>query len=282
MTYVLVRHGDAEEFLARAEPWLLSREAEHNLHLSLAYARREKGDAEPDCLFGTVECDGEVVGGVMRTPPHKLLLTGMPTDAAPVVAEAAADLYDAIPAVLGPADAAEAVATAWVAVRGGSWHPGMRQRIYRLDEVVPARPVSGELRLATMDDSDLLEEWGQGFGRDVGHAFYLEADRITNMIDRGHLYIWQDGDPVSMTVAQGATPNGCRIGYVYTPPELRGRGYASATVAEVSQRMLDSGMRFCVLYTDLSNPTSNAIYQKIGYNPIVDVTDVELATPVST
>ncbi len=79
-----------------------------------------------------------------------------------------------------------------------------------------------------------------------------------------------------MAVAQGVTPNGCRVGYVYTPLELRGRGYATALVAELSQRMLDSGMSFCVLYTDLGNPTSNAIYQRIGYEAVCDVRDVNI------
>ena len=98
------------------------------------------------------------------------------------------------------------------------------------------------------------------------------------MIERQDLRIWQDERPVSMAVAQGETPNACRVGYVYTPPEARGRGYASALVAELSQRMLDSGLSFCVLYADLSNPTSNAIYQRIGYEAICDVRDIDIVS----
>jgi predicted GNAT family acetyltransferase len=81
-----------------------------------------------------------------------------------------------------------------------------------------------------------------------------------------------------MAVAKGATRHGTRVGYVYTPPERRRRGYASALVAQVSQRMLSDGFRFCVLYTDLSNPTSNAIYARLGYEPIADVVDVTFGT----
>lgn len=73
------------------------------------------------------------------------------------------------------------------------------------------------------------------------------------------------------------TPHGARIGYVYTPPEWRGRGYASACVAGLSQRVLDSGRRFCFLYTDLSNPTSNALYQRIGYEHVCNVIDYEFS-----
>lgn len=84
-------------------------------------------------------------------------------------------------------------------------------------------------------------------------------------ISSGALYLWEDGEPRSMAGEVAQTPHGARIGYVYTPPERRGRGYASACVAGLSQRVLASGRRSCFLYTDLSNATSNALYQRIGY-----------------
>ena len=278
MTYELVRHAGPGDFLQRAESWLLASEAEHNLHLSLAYVRRDAGATGADVLFGTVEQDGDLVGCVIRTPPHKLLITSMPPEAAPDIVGPVAELYDEIPAVLGPADSAVAVASAWTALKGGGWETGMQQRIYRLDQVEPVRPVPGAMRLATMDDLELLTDWGTGFARDAGHAFLLAREQVNRMIERQDLHIWQDESPASMAVAQGATPNGCRIGYVYTPPELRGRGYASALIARLSQRMLDSGMTFCVLYTDLGNPTPNAIYQRIGYNAICDVRDIDIVS----
>ena len=280
--------------MERAESWLLAREAEHNLHLSLAYARAATaattatadssamadatatGDA--DAFFGTVEQDSVVVGCVIRTPPHKLLITAIPSEASRAIVEAIAEVYDQIPAVLGPADSAVAVASAWVGHKGGGWETGMQQRIYRLDEVVPARRVPGAMRPATTDDLESLTEWGIGFTRDVGHTFLLGPEQVSRMIERQELHIWQDERPVSMAVAQGETPNGCRVGYVYTPQEHRGHGYASALVAELSQRMLDSGLSFCVLYTDLSNPTSNAIYQRIGYEAICDVRDIDIVS----
>ena len=224
MTYELVRHAGPGDFLQRAESWLLASEAEHNLHLSLAYVRRDAGATGADVLFGTVEQDGDLVGCVIRTPPHKVLITSMPPEAAPDIVGPVAELYDEIPAVLGPADSAVAVASAWTALKGGGWETGMQQRIYRLDQVEPVRPVPGAMRLATMDDLELLTDWGTGFARDAGHAFLLAREQVNRMIERQDLHIWQDESPASMAVAQGATPNGCRIGYVYTPPELRGRG----------------------------------------------------------
>ncbi|MBA3236059.1 MAG: GNAT family N-acetyltransferase, partial [Chloroflexi bacterium] len=85
------------------------------------------------------------------------------------------------------------------------------------------------------------------------------------------LHLWVDGEPVSLCGVGGPTPNGIRIGPVYTPPAIRGRGYASALVAAVSQAEIDAGKRFCFLFTDLANPTSNHIYQTIGYEPVRDV-----------
>ncbi len=134
MTYELVCHASPADFLERAESWLLAREAEYNLHLSLAYARRGAADDRADeadaavgtdVLFGTVEQEGVVVGCVIRTPPHKLLVTSIPSELARDIVETVAEVYDRIPAVLGPADSAVAVASAWVALRGGGWETGM-------------------------------------------------------------------------------------------------------------------------------------------------------------
>lgn len=274
--YEVVRHEGPGAFLERAEAWLLVEEDRHNLILSLSYGGVRTGDTDDDAFFGTVEDGGIVVGCAIRTPPHKLLVTELPTVAADALAQALAPLYAEIPGVLGPPDVAEAIAMAWVGHKGGGWRPGLEQRIYRLDVVTPAGEVTGSLRAATEADVDLAIEWGAGFARDSGAGFPTRRESVERWVRDAALYIWQDGEPRSICVAHGRTPNGTRIGYVYTPPEWRGRGYASACVAEVSQRMLDSGLAFCVLYTDLSNPTSNAIYQRLGYEPIADVRDFDL------
>lgn len=276
----VVRHAGPGAFLHRAEGWLLEAEDRHNLILGLAYGLAagalEGRPSEPDRFFSTVEIDGSVHGSVLRTPPHKVLMTDLPEGAAAPLVARLSELYDDIPAVLGPTGPAEAVAMAWVERHGGGWRPGMEQRIYRLDEVVPPRGVPGRLRLADSDDLKLAVEWGDGFARDTGVQFSVEEETVRRWIEGGELFVWDDDGPRSITVAHGHTPNGVRIGYVYTPPEVRGRGYASACVAGVSQAQLDDGVSFCVLYTDLSNPTSNAIYRRIGYRPIVDVRDFDV------
>ncbi len=272
-------HANASDFLEEAESWLLKQEDRYNLILSLSYSRAASSvvDEPPRDFFGVVRRAGSVVGCAVRTPPHKVLLTNLPLEAAPNLADVLSSIYDHIPAVLGPEPIAAGLASEWVVRRGGSWELGLEQRVYRLDEVVRPVGVEGELRVATSHDLDLAIAWAEGFGRDAGPDFQPKTSSVKRWIEEGVIHLWTvSGAPVSMAVAHGRTPHGVRVGYVYTPRELRGRGYASACVAEVSQRMLDSGLDFCVLYTDLSNPTSNAIYQRIGYRSVSDERDCRL------
>jgi len=120
----------------------------------------------------------------------------------------------------------------------------------------------------------LVAEWGAAFARDTGTPIGDPLTFLERLIRDGSLYLWSDGEPRSMAAAVGTTPNGIRVGYVYTPPSFRGLGYATATVASLSQSLLNDGRRFCFLYTDLANPISNAIYQRVGYRPVSDVVDV--------
>jgi hypothetical protein len=78
-----------------------------------------------------------------------------------------------------------------------------------------------------------------------------------------------------MAVVTGRTLHGVRLGYVFTPRDRRRRGYAGALTAALSQHLLDQGARFCVLYTDLANPTSNALYPRVGYRPLCDELELE-------
>ena len=125
----------------------------------------------------------------------------------------------------------------------------------------------------------LVTAWLTGFLHETGLREDDHKARARRIIGDGVLYLWEDGEPRSMVAAGGPTTNGIRIGYVYTPPPFRGHGYASVMVAHLTQRLLDDGRRFCFLYTDLANPTSNAIYRRLGYMPVSDVVDVVFAEP---
>ncbi len=132
------------------------------------------------------------------------------------------------------------------------------------------------MRLATDSDRSLLINWIKAFteeaiGENESEPNY--QDVCDRRLTQNSLYIWQNDVPVSMAGISGATPKGIKINAVYTPPEYRRKGYASSCVAALSKTLLDRGYKYCFLFTDLANPTSNSIYQKIGYKPVCDVSN---------
>ena len=281
---VIVRHSGPRAFFDRAEPWLLRREAENNLALglasSLAGARPPPDPASP-LYFATVERDGEVAGCAFRTPPYKLGLTRLPLDAIPLLARSVAEVYEALPAVLGPDAVACAFGDAWGRLRGVGVTRGARQRIHVLERVVPpSRMAPGEMRRAGPADVPLVTRWLDSFVRESGlwdPGDPTKRARRLCGVEGGNrlLALWVDEEPVSMAGFPAHTRNGVRIGYVYTPAARRRRGYATTLVAELSSHALDLGFSHCVLYTDLANPTSNRIYRSVGFRPLQDVMDVE-------
>lgn len=269
-------HADARAFLEHAGPFLRAAPAEHNLILSIAEEVADgvrPSDGEPPFFASIVE-GGRVAGAVFRTPPHKLGLTRMPLTAARELAETVAGRWHRLPAVLGPAEEAEAFARAWQRVRGQAWRAGDDQRIYRLDEVVPPLGVSGRMRTATDEETDVVARWCTAFADELGPAYGVAPELQRGWIEDGAVVVWDDPGPVCMAIGRGFTSGGARIGYVYTPPEARGHGYASALVAGLSQRLLDGGRSFCMLYALADNPVSNRIYQRIGYRFVADVRDI--------
>jgi GNAT superfamily N-acetyltransferase len=216
-----------------------------------------------------------VVGAAIRTPPWRLVLSEV--DHPGAIHSLARDLGGAdLPGVVGPAAAAGHFAEAWHELRGR--HPRLlrHERSFRLRRVIPPRPASGEMVRAQPEHRRILADWTEAFHDEAlsntpPQDYLAMADRWIRGLGRT-AYLWYDGGrPVSMTGAGGLTPRGIRVGPVYTPPADRGRGYASNLVAQVSQLLLDQGRTFVFLFTDLANPTSNKIYQDIGYEPVGDV-----------
>jgi len=178
--------------------------------------------------------------------------------------------------VHAPAEHADTFARLWTDRHGGTFQLATAQRSYVLERVVPPRGVPGGLRRAGPADRELLVAWMRAFGHEaLGEAAdrrdvtALADEMIESQTRTG--YVWDDAGARSVCSTTGATPHGIRVGAVYTPPESRGHGYASACVAAAGQAELDRGRRWCFLFTDLANPTSNRIYQAIGYRPVRDV-----------
>ena len=230
---------------------------------------------EPDALWLRVLDDrDQLVGVAMRTPPWGLLVTAMPRDAAAALADYLAEREPDLPSVSGPATTSRDVATRYAERTGAAVTPGMAQRMYRLDAVTPPHGVAGSLREATIADRDVLVRWFVAFGQEAAPDHPARSAEVveSRLAERGAVWLWRVGDePVSMAMLHPPAAGVVRVSAVYTPPERRRNGYASALVAAISQHALDRGAVACMLYTDLANPTSNAIYQRIGYRPLLDV-----------
>ncbi len=269
-----------DDLLVVAGEYLVAREAEHNLIFGilgrLRRGRSAYGVDEP--YLAALVDDGDIVGVVVRTPPYGPVLSEL---ADPRTAELVADdLFtrtDELAGVLGPLEPAGRFARRWTELTGVAARVTMQERIYAAESASAPAGVSGTPRLYGPGDRGLILEWLRAFGAEAGPEGVPELDFeawLERQLDDtdSMIVLWEDeGHAVSFAAAGQTTPNGLRVGPVYTPPGLRGRGFGTAVTAEVTARALSTGRRFCFLFTDLGNPTSNAIYQRIGYRPVCDV-----------
>jgi uncharacterized protein len=268
--------SDLATFAERALPFLDRDPVRNNDAYSVVAERHFGGwPAEPDALWTSVLDDaGEPIGLAVYTPPYPVVLTDMPQAAAPALADHLAAAKPRLPGVFGPVEVARGFADRWATLTGAGVLPTDSRRLFRLHQLIPPTGVLGQLREAGQEDHALLVRWSVAFGVEATPG-YPQPDPVQPIDIRlahgGMLWLWEVGDrPVSSLWLHFATAGVVRISRVYTPREHRGRGYASACVAAASQRVLDRGAVACVLNTDLANPTSNRIYQAIGYRPVRD------------
>lgn len=280
--------ADGPAFQRVSREFLAAREAENNLLIGLTAQLVEQPDSFGSSPYLAMVNDGAGAAALaaLRTPPHNLVVSGATDPAA--LAALAADVqrrWASLPGVLAPSATARAFADLWLRATGEGPVAERAERIYELTAVIPPRPVPGGLVLATAAHRDLLVDWMDRFNlealgqSDRGRAALGVDRRLTG--GTASLYLWIDGEPVCLAGSAGPTPTGIRVGPVYTPPDRRRRGYASACVAALSQALLDSGRQRCFLFTDLANPTSNSIYQALGYTPVCDMAEIELGWPIS-
>ena len=279
--------GDVAEFLAAAGEYL-SRERARNtviltvseqlranraMYSSPAGASESHGTAIRPLFGWWADQAGAAGGAFLHTPPHPLLLSAVPANVAEGLAAALAGR--ALRGVNGHADAAEAFAAAWrAATPGGQTAEQRRLRLYRLGELAWPEPApAGAPRVAANSDAPLLTDWFAAFVDEVHDtdAGDDQAAGVRDKLSHGGILVWEAGGrPVSIAGVTRRVAGMLRVGPVYTPPELRGHGYASAVTAAASLRAREAGAEEVLLYTDLANPTSNSIYQRIGYRPVED------------
>jgi len=271
MTFAVQRSEDAAVAHAATRAFLVAEPARNNVILTLLHERIRH--PEPGHYWWVT--DGDAVQGVAMQSPltFSSTITVLPAEAvAPLVEAIAADAPD-LPGVIGDAASAARFAGCWTEQRGTGAEPVEGQRIYQLEALRPPHGVPGELRCATVADLDLVLSWFHGFEADTGSVGPKVFDEvIRRRIASGEIWLWHhDGADVAMVRISDTVARNVRVGFVYTPPSVRRRGYAGAAVAAVSAMVLADRADTCVLYTQLSNPTSNGIYRRIGYEAIGEV-----------
>jgi len=238
------------------------------------------------------DAEGEITGAAMRTAdfaPYPLFVLPLPDDAAVDLARALHARGEEVGGVNGALPGTRLCAEELARLTGGVATVGVHTRLFELGGLVPPRPAGGHLRQAVADDVELALAWFAAFARDADeqagrppdshHEPFEDRPSMLRRVDGGRLWFWVDdaGERVHLTGANAPAFGAVRLGPVYTPPAQRGRGYASAAVAEVSRRIVAGGARAC-LFTDQANPTSNKIYEALGYRPVVDMANMRVLT----
>lgn len=272
MTWTLT--SEVAEYAAKART-LLEQDPEENTVALTVLARLERGESFSDVVptFGWYIDGGEVTGSVCLTPPHELILVSLPLSSVDALAAQLRAAGVAVPGVNGRPDLVAAFLSAWLPDADHARWFTERERLYALDRLSDPDPMPpGAGRLATPADAARMIEWIAAFNAETGRvAASGDDEQVRFRIANGLIWVWErDRVLVAMAGRNGAVAGVARVGPVYTPPEHRRHGYGAAVTAACSADALARDADRVVLFTDLANATSNAIYQGIGYRPRSD------------
>ncbi|MDT9693120.1 GNAT family N-acetyltransferase [Streptomyces sp. P9(2023)] len=263
---------DAAAFRAAADEHFAAEPARNTVLLTLSEGARRRPVA--DARYGWwTEPDGRVTGAFLFTLPHEPALGPMPAVAARALAHVLPDAAE-VTSVRGEEEPAEALARELCRGSGRSWTTTRRMRLHRLGTLTPPDPApAGRARTAGVDDIPLAVEWMRHFARDIGEDGDVDfTPNIAPRVADGRLHLWEteEAGPVSMASVSQVVAGQARVSPVFTPAGLRGRGYAGAVTTAVSRAAMDAGAEQVLLFTDVANPTSNALYRRLGYRPVTD------------
>lgn len=274
----LIHHSDAAQFLQHNQELLEANEAANSLMLGLAMRLKLEGVShlpeEKRPLFISIFDGQESVFCCLQTPTYSAIVAGKSAfseAAIPLLCDTLLSNPVPIPGINGPKAFSQRFAEIWAERTGTELTLNMDMRVYQIDAVQEVPYSAGSFRQANLADQYVVALWAAEFHADLfteispEEAKQIAHDRIT----AGDIYVWELDEIVSMAASSRPTNHGISVNYVYTPIEHRKKGYASQCVAALSSLMLET-YAFCTLFTDLSNPTSNRIYQEIGYYPVTD------------
>lgn len=273
-------YEDINEFTDLVFPFLLKNEAENNLLFMILNSIKENlyryGDYKPSLISVT---DNDAIKLVsIRTPPYSQLISY--TEDLKTIDELVNKLIEEnvdLPGFLGFKQGAERFVKLWCKKKGLKPHLARNERGYKLIEVAEETIGNKTFIVGTELSQSIILKWAEEMVLEAG--LETEADQINRTLnqieqdikDQKMFLLLDNNEPVSMARKAGKTPNGSLINLVYTHPHLRRNGYATECVAKLSKRLLEEGNKICFLFTDLANPISNSIYQKIGYHPVIDL-----------
>lgn len=274
----LTRHTDVTSFWERVEPIYRADPLRNTVALTVlrGLVAAPDPDAEPPLLV-TLDDNGTTVGAAFCTPPWPVGASGIPDDAMPDFVQFLRDIAFPVTGVSAPLDTADLFADTWLAAVGGAKERSVALRLYLLGELTTP-DVPGTVRLATEDDIPLVARWREAFAEETPPHNTAGQDQtvpVRRLLAAGNAaLLWLvDGRPVAHATASKPIGGMTRIGPVYTLPGHRNHGYGSAVTAAAAQWALDAGADKVTLFTDLANPTSNSIYQKLGFRPHHDAVE---------
>ncbi len=277
------------DFLRKTQPTFMEDETVNSLILGVSQSIERNPEYSLQSYLATVEDEQGLAVAAVMTPPRNLILYGNRTEHREAFTVLIEDLRAAgcsVPGVLGRVPVVNEFARCWEQLTGQAARIAVRERLFVLTEVIAPPAVPGKLRLSKQEEFETLRGWWEAFalealGKAAADAQDFALAAVSNRIGK-NIYVWErpDGTITSLAASSRPISSTISIGPVYTPPAYRGQGYASNCVAALSQHLLASGWKTCNLFTDLANPTSNSIYQKIGYRAVCDFTMYEF-TPAS-
>jgi len=283
MPWTLTR--SLEVFAGMADDLLRSDPVRHTVPLTLLATLRASGPSvfgDDPPRYGWHASDGGVVDGAfLQTPPFPVLVAELPAgSAADLIGLLGADGW--LPAAANvPGNSTAVFSAAWAGATGGDTTVAQRHRLFRLDRLAPPDPAPpGAARAAGAGDRELLIEWAVAFGREADSVVRDNGRTVDDRLSHGGLTLWEvGGQPVAMAGRTRDVAGVVRVMGVYTTPTHRQRGYGAAVTTAVTQSALDAGASAVVLFTDLANPTTNALYRRLGYSPIEDRVLLNLHQP---
>lgn len=275
MAEKLIIHADAHNFLTHAGAMLYTRETVNNLILGVTEQLVNNPKVYQNPFFATVrDQKEELILAAVMTPPLNLVLAdqGSGSLGFAILIDHLQSHAIHVPGVIGPSQIIEPFTKTWMEMVGGTIEVNMRQRVYELHQVQMPQCPPGKFRKANHAEISTLAKWLRAFELEaLGKSHNLDLERVERLVSLERIFIWElDEMIVSMAMITRPIAHSISIGSVYTPPEHRRRGYAGALVANLSQHLLDEGYQFVNLFTDLDNPTSNKIYQSVGYHFVCD------------